>query len=111
MQHPPKGKGCYFKVNIFKEGSYSFQLNQTPDRAYEDRFQKKYKYRPTTLLIGRVEGKHIEYFEGSQSAYRTLFKKHKLPPGEYIVFAKIFFDEKFEMDYEVTLAIYGDYVC
>lgn len=111
VQRPKKRKGCYFKVSIFKEGKYSFQLNQTPDRAYQEQHQKMYKYQPATLLIGRVEGKLIEYYEGSQSAYRTLFKKHRLPPGEYIVFAKIAFNEQFEMDYEVTLAIYGDYVC
>jgi hypothetical protein len=98
-------------VTIYKEGHYSFQINQTPDRAYQQKHQKKYKYVTATLLIGRIEGKYIEYFEGSQSAYRTLFKKHKLPPGEYIVFAKIYYDERFEIDYELTLAIYGDYVC
>lgn len=35
VQHPKKRKGCYFKVSIYKEGSYSFQINQTPDRAYQ----------------------------------------------------------------------------
>lgn len=110
-KHPKKGKGCYFRLTIFKEGKYSLQINQTPGRVYPQKYQKGYKYVTTTLLIGRVEGNNVEYYEGSQSAYRTLFKKHTLKPGEYVVFTKIYFNQKYEMDYEVTLAVYGDYVC
>lgn len=56
---PKKRKGCYFKVTIYKEGSYSLQINQTPGRAYQNKYQKGYKYVTATLLIGRVEGNNV----------------------------------------------------
>lgn len=58
-----------------------------------------------------MNGNMVEWYEGSQSAYRTLFKKHTLPAGQYIVYGKIFFSERWEKDYELTLAVYGEYPC
>ena len=43
-------------------------------------------------------GKYQE-FEGSTSAYRTLFRRHTLPPGDYVIWGKIDFSEKWERDY------------
>lgn len=85
--HPTKG--CYFKVKVFKEGEYSLQINQTPDRMFSKEVQKNFKYRPSTLLIGRMDGSKVRYYEGAQEPYRTIYKKHILVPGEYVVFSKI----------------------
>lgn len=105
-------KGCYFKVEILKEGEYSLQVNQIPERTFEDKLQENYNYASATLILGRVTGPNqYQWYEGTQSAFRTLFKKHRLPPGQYVVFSKIFFDQKYEKDFEVTLAIYGDGPC
>lgn len=111
-QKSTKQLGNYFKVEILREGEYSLQINQIPERAFEDKLQDQYSFAMATIIIGRIMGPNqIQWFEGSQSAYRTLFKKHILPPGQYIVFGQIFFNEKWEKDYELTLAIYGDYAC
>lgn len=111
-QKSTKQRGNYFKVEILREGEYSFQINQIPERAFEDKLQDQYNFSMATIIIGKVIGPNqVQWFEGSQSAFRTLFKKHTLPPGQYIVFGKIFFQEKWEKDYELTLAIYGDYAC
>lgn len=56
-------------------------------------------------------GGNYKEFEGSTSSYRTLFRRHTLQPGEYVVWGKIAFNDKWERDYELTLAIYADYVC
>ena len=93
-QKSTKQKGNYFKVEILREGEYSFQINQIPERAFEDKLQDQYNFSMATIIIGRVMGPNqIQWVEGSQSAFRTLFKKHTLPPGQYIVFGKIFFNE------------------
>ena len=104
--------GNYFMVKILKEGSYSFQINQIPERTYPDKDQESHKYADATIKIGKVlgNGKYQE-FEGSTSAYRTLFQRHTLTPGDYAVWGKIDFNQKWERDYELTLAIYADYVC
>lgn len=59
-------KGCYFKVKIFKEGEYSLQINQTPDRMFSKDIQKNFKYLPATLLIGRIDGSKVRHYEGAQ---------------------------------------------
>jgi hypothetical protein len=80
-------KGKYFFVNILREGEYSFQINQTPSRRFLNGQYQYYRYVPATILIGRVNSTNMyEYFEGSQSAYRTLFKKHWLPVGHYVIY-------------------------
>jgi hypothetical protein len=38
-------------------------------------------------------GKYQE-FEGSTSSYRTLFRRHTLPAGDYVIWGKIDFSEK-----------------
>ena len=106
-QQTAQYKGCYFKVRVFKEGQYSLQINQTPDRMFPRNIQKNFKYLPATLLIGKViEGNNVRYYSGVQEPYRTIYKKHVLTPGEYIVFSKIYYN-KYETDYSVTLAVYG----
>ena len=69
--------------------------------------QKNFKYLPATLLIGKVvEGNQVRYYSGVQEPYRTIYKKHVLTPGDYVVFSKIYYN-RHETDYSVTLAIYG----
>lgn len=41
---------------------------------------------------------------------RTLYQKYILKPGKYVAFARINFDQ-YETDFDVTLAIYGQYSC
>jgi hypothetical protein len=104
--------GRYFKVEILKDGEYSFQVNQIPERAFDDKLQANYNYVQSNIIIGKIIGPgRYQWFEGSQSAFRTLFKKHNLTVGQYIIFSKIRFDQKWEKDYEITLAIYGDSPC
>ena len=83
-----------------------------PERVFEDKLQDQHEYMMATMLIGKIVGPYqVQWFEGTQSNFRTLFKKHRLPPGQYIVYGKIRFEAKWERDYEVTLAIYGDRPC
>lgn len=39
-------KGCYFKVKVFEksEQKYSFQVDHTPERSFEDKLQGSYQY-------------------------------------------------------------------
>ena len=38
-QKSTAAKGNYFRVKIMKEGNYSFQINQIPERTYPDKDQ------------------------------------------------------------------------
>jgi len=90
----------YFKVEIFREGDYSFQVNQIPDRRYPREYMAYYDYVDITLNIGKIVSPgRLEYYEGSQSNFRTLFKKHHLTPGVYIAFVEIQFNQGWETDY------------
>ena len=73
---------------------------------FSKEIQKNFKYLPATLLIGRIDGNKVRHYEGSQEPYRTIYKKHHLVPGDYVVFGKIYYNKN-ETDYGVTLSIYG----
>jgi hypothetical protein len=56
-------KGNYFKVEILKEGEYSFQINQIPEQAFEDKLQDSYNFVSATIIIGRIMGPNqIQWF-------------------------------------------------
>ena len=96
----------FFKVTIFKEGEYSFQLNQTSFRLVDERV-----YLPATMNIGRIlPNGSIKYYKGTQSAYQTVFRKHTLPPGDYIVHTEQGFHD-IDPFREATLGICGQYYC
>ena len=49
--------------------------------------------------------------QGTVSSRRTLLKTLHLNPGTYIVCAKTDYDKNVEKDFDVNLAVYGDYAC
>ena len=50
----PHNKGCYFKVEILQKGSYSLQIDKTPERSYPETIQNSFRY-PTALFdIGKL---------------------------------------------------------
>lgn len=105
-QPATSGKGVYFKVKILKEGEYSFQLNQTSFRLVD-----RLRYKPATMNIGcLLPNGDIKYYRGTQSEYQTVFRKHKLPPGDYIVYAEQQF-HNIDPFRDVTLGICGQYYC
>lgn len=42
-------EGCYFKVEIKKDGLYSLQVDKTPERSFEDKRQSDYNYPMTSV--------------------------------------------------------------
>ena len=66
-QQEYQGNGKYFKIKIFKEGWYSFQLNQTPDKFLEEGQRNDFEYKTATLNIGQIlPGGDIKYYKGAQ---------------------------------------------
>ena len=105
-------EGSYFKVTIYEAGNYSFQINQTDSRCYTEEERKVYRYVNSTLKFAKVLGNdEYEELEGISETKRTLFKKHYLQPGEYMVWGRIQYNKTYEKDYDLTLAVYADYVC
>ena len=49
--------------------------------------------------------------QGVMSSSRTTFLKYKMTPGKFIAKVLIEFDSNYETDYDVNLAIYGEYPC
>jgi hypothetical protein len=57
-----------------------------------------------------VNPKYIKRLTSIQSNTRTSYYKNIFEKGFYICFVKIDFDGRFEKDFDVNLAIYGDFV-
>ena len=70
-----------------------------------------YKYPKSWLDLGKIEIGCTKRFMGFATKRRSLFKKYPLTPGVYVSWIKIDFDERFEKDFEVNLAIYSEYPC
>lgn len=107
----PQGKGCYFRVTILKAGLYSFQVDNKSERAFEDKVQDTYRYPKTFIEVAAYKNGQIQKKGGLQGNVRTLFQKHTLEPGTYIVNVKISFDPNFDKDGDVNLALYAEYPC
>ena len=52
--HDPQAKGVYFKVNIVAHGSYSFQVDNTPERSFTGETQLRYRYPNTWIDLGKI---------------------------------------------------------
>lgn len=101
-------KGCYFKVTILKAGKYSLQVDKTPERFFEDKRQNDYSYPNAVLGLGIFNnGQITQKLQGVSSTQRTLSQSYDLQPGNYIVSVKVDFDPKYEVDYDVNLAVYA----
>ena len=87
--YDPHSKGVYFKVKIIQPGSYSFQIDNTPERSFTGEAQNRYRYPNAWLDIGKLEKTHTKRLQGFMSRKRTLFKNYDLMPGIYIVNVKI----------------------
>jgi hypothetical protein len=42
-------EGVYFKVEIVENGTYSFQIDKTPQRSFEKTIEEEYSYPEATL--------------------------------------------------------------
>jgi hypothetical protein len=104
-------EGCYFKIDVKKEGTYSLQVDKTPERSFEDKLQESYNYPRATVELGLVSGGSTQKLEGFASSQRTTQKKYRLQPGTYIVKVLVDFDPKYEKDYDVNLAVYAEFPC
>lgn len=105
------GQGRFFRVRIFKQGEYSFQLNQTPERLLQESQGGRFQYHPATMNIGQLlPNGDLKWYRGTQSSFRTLFRKLELTPGDYIVYTqqKYYKSDPFR---DITLAICGQNYC
>lgn len=107
----PQNKGCFFKIRILKAGNYSFHIDKTPERSYEDKVQNKFTYPLAELEVGRFNGNSVVGKKGTSSRKRTLYYDYDLEAGEYIAFARIHYDKSLEKDFDVNLAIYAEFAC
>ena len=48
----PNGEGCYFKLEIQQQGTYSIQVDKTPERSFEDSRQNAYRYPRANVELG-----------------------------------------------------------
>jgi hypothetical protein len=104
-------EGCYFKIEIKKDGQYSLQVDKTPERSYEDKLQNDYNYPTAQVELAILNGNNIQKMQGFQSNARTTQQKFNLKAGIYIVKVRVDFDPKWEKDFDVNLAVYAQYPC
>ena len=86
----------YFRIEIVAEGTYSFQLDKTPERIFHGEKQRQYQYPQAWFELTKIEDHGIERYSGIASKRRTLFREHELKAGTYVAWAKIDFDPYFE---------------
>ena len=59
--HKDRNKeGCYFKLDVKKEGTYSLQVDKTPERSFEDARQNDYNYPTAKVELGLLAGGSIQ---------------------------------------------------
>ena len=66
-------KGVYFRIQILFKGTYSFHLDKTPKRYFNEKQEQLYKYPPGYLKLKKIdegEPKSLGYF---LSRTRTLY--------------------------------------
>ena len=107
----PNKEGCYFRIEIQAKGMYSLQVDNKPERSFEDKKQRAYQYPNATVDVGIYNNGSVKRIQGFAGRKRTLFQKYDMNPGIYIVKAKIDFDSNFEKLHDVVLAVYGEHAC
>lgn len=107
----PQKNGCFFKVQILQKGRYSFQVDSTPQRTFEIKYNTNYRYPYIKFELGMMTDQgYIRRITSMEQNSRTSFYGSEFDVGVYICFVRIDFDPKFQKDFDVNLAIYGDYV-
>jgi hypothetical protein len=86
----------YFKLEIKKEGTYSLQVDKTPERSFEDKLQNAYNYPTAIIELGNLNNGNIQKLQGIQSNSRTTQQKYKMQAGTYIVKVLVNFDSQWE---------------
>lgn len=57
-------QGVYFKLDIKKEGTYSLQVDKTPERSFEDKLQNAYNYPTAIIELGYLNNGNIQKLQG-----------------------------------------------
>lgn len=66
-------------------GYYSFQVDKTPERDFEESLQNQYRYPNAHLTLGRMTGSNnCQKIDKYSSPRRTLYRGFNLNPGVYI---------------------------
>ena len=107
----PELKGVYFRVTVPKQGQYSFQVDKTPERIYPDQYQSVFRYPEAHIELGKLDGEQCHRVQGLKSKRRTLFKKVECTEGVYIAWVRIAYNNQFEKEFDVNLALYAEYAC
>jgi hypothetical protein len=53
----------------------------------------------------------VQKLQGTQSRSRTTFQKYKMQPGVYIAKVIVDFDPQWDKEFDVNLAVYGEFAC
>ena len=76
--YDPEMRGAYFKVKIAREGEYSFQVDQTPERIFQGEKQERYRYPEVLIEVSKMEGEGVKQLSGLISQKRVVIQPHKL---------------------------------
>jgi hypothetical protein len=90
---------------------YSLQVDKTPERSFEDKLQNSYRYPNAKVDLGFYNGGQCQKLQGFSSGKRTTFQKYNMRPGTYIVKVTMDFDDKWEKEHDVNLAVYAQFPC
>ena len=61
--------------------------------------------------MGAWQNGHVQKLQGTQSRSRTTFQKYKMQPGIYIAKVTVDFDPQWDKEFDVNLAVYGEFAC
>ncbi len=72
------------------------QVDNTPERTFENHYHTDYKYPQTGFEMGMITDKgYVRKMAGVFANARTLFHSGEFEPGAYICFVKTDYDLKF----------------
>jgi hypothetical protein len=97
-----KNEKTIVKFVIDQDGEYTFAIDQTDSRFYDE--SQGYSYSYFRVTIGHLTVNKIEYFDCIYSSERSIFVGGSLPKGNYIALVEVYW-YSFERNY--TFSVYG----
>jgi len=97
---------AYFKVTVKTPGHYYITINQESTRKHAEK--ENYRYSKVRVVFGKKVGDGYEYVEGITKADKEVWTDGPMDAGEYIVYAKIAWNERKTKEFSISSYGAGD---
>jgi calpain-15 len=97
---------AFFKVTVKTSGHYYITINQESTRKHAEK--ENYRYSKVRVVFGRKTANGYDYVEGITKADKEVWTDGHMDAGEYIVYAKIAWNEQKTKEFSISSYGAGD---